>query len=77
MDSYLNTTLRASESTMPEFHLLSGAAMPQAGWRIADQGARIAGVGDCSVTASKFSTRTFSTRKFSNHMGPPLCSPPV
>lgn len=67
MISYLNTTLRASESTMPEFHLLSGAAMPQAGWRNADQGAGIVEMGDCDVTTTKFSTRT----------GPPSCSPPV
>jgi hypothetical protein len=67
MDSYLNATLRVAESTMPEFHLLSGAARPQAAWRIADQGVEIAGMGDCDVTTSKFSTR----------MGPPSCSPPV
>ena len=68
MDSYLNTTLRASESTMPEFHLLLDAARPlAAAWRIADQGVEIAGMADCDVTTSKFSTR----------MGPLSCSPPV
>jgi hypothetical protein len=63
MDSYLNTTLRASESTMPEFHLLLDAAA----WRIADQGVEIAGMADCDVTTSKFFTRS----------GPLSCSPPV
>ncbi len=67
MISYLNATLRASESTMPEFHLLSDAAMPQAGWRNADQGAGITGMSDFDVTTIKFPTRT----------GPPSCSPPV
>jgi len=67
MDSYLNATLRIAESTMPEFHLLPGAARPQAAWRIADQGVEIAGMADCDVTTSKFSTR----------MGPLSCSPPV
>jgi hypothetical protein len=67
MDSYLNITLRAKESTMPEFHLLSGAARPLVAWQIADQGVQIAGMGDCDVTTSKFSTR----------LGPLSCSPPV
>jgi len=67
MISYLIATLRAQESTMPEFHLPPVAAMPQAGWRLADQGAGIVGMDDCDVTTIKFSTR----------MGPPSCSPPV
>jgi hypothetical protein len=67
MDSYRTVMAPAAGSTMPGFHLLSRTAMPQAGWQIAGQGARILAFDGCGVTDTKFST----------HVGPPLCSPPV